>query len=95
MVVVALFIDLIIHSVLASDEACSHPWTIVGEDNGTTKYECGDTMYGVVKCDPNTFQLQILQSYCMTHNDAQGTTVLSWSLHSDISSLVYDFVHCQ
>ena len=35
-VVVALFIGLIFHSVLASDEACSHPWTIIGANNGTT-----------------------------------------------------------
>ena len=73
-VVVALFTGLI-YSVLASDDVCSHPWTIVSEDNGTTKCECGDSVHGIVRCDFNTFQLQILQSYCMTHSDVQGTTV--------------------
>ena len=89
-VMVALFTGLI-YSVLGSDKACSHPWTIVSEDNGTTKCECGDTMYGVVRCDPNTFQLKVLQSYCMTHSDVQGTTVD----HCILTFLAYNFVHCQ
>ena len=58
-----------------ADETCSHVWTIASEDNGTTKCECGDTVYGVVRCDQSTFQLEILQSYCMTHSDALGTTI--------------------
>ncbi len=32
-------------------------------------------MHGIVRCDSNTFQLQVLQSYCMTHSDQLGTTV--------------------
>ena len=75
MVVLAALFTCLINSVLASDEICSHPWTVASEDNGTTKCECGDTMYGVVRCDPNTLQLQVLQSYCMTHSNALGTTV--------------------
>ena len=74
MVVAALFTCLI-YSALASDEICTHPWTTASEDNGTTKCECGNTMYGVVRCDPNTLQLEILQSYCMTHSSALGTTI--------------------
>ena len=75
--VVAALFTCLIYSALASDEICSHPWTVAVEDNGTAslRCECGDKVHGVVRCDSNTFQLQILQSYCMTHGDALGTTV--------------------
>ena len=79
MVVAAVLFTCLVYVLPSSADAhetCSaHPWTIASEDNGTTKCECGDTMYGVVRCDQNTFQLEILQSYCMTHSDALGTTI--------------------
>ena len=77
MVVAALFVCLVcfLSSSASADETCSYPWTIASEDNGIIKCECGDTLYGVVGCDPNTLQLNILQSYCMTHSDALNTTI--------------------
>ena len=78
MVVAAVLFTCLVYVLPSSADAhktCPHPWTIASEDNGTTKCECGDTMYGVVRCDQNTFQLEILQSYCMTHSDALGTTI--------------------
>ena len=78
MVVAAVLFTCLVYVLPSSADAhetCSHPWTIASEDNGTTKCECGDTMYGVVRCDQNTFQLEILQSYCMTHSDASGTAI--------------------
>ena len=69
----ALFISIV--SSASADETCFYPWTIASEDNGTTNCECGSNLNGVVKCDQNTYQLQILQSYCMTYSDALGTAV--------------------
>ena len=33
------------------------------------------TLHGVVRCDPNTLDLKVLQSYCMMHSDTLGTTI--------------------
>lgn len=60
---------------VSSHKSCYHPWTLEKEENGKIKCECGNDVQGIVKCDSNSFELHILQSYCMTYSESLNTTV--------------------
>ena len=62
-------------AIINADETCPHPWTVARKENGTTTCECGDTLGGVVKCDSKSFEVQLLQAYCMTSSDNVNAVV--------------------
>ena len=79
MTITALLIAVVYLSpfvaIINADETCPQPWTVTKKTNGTTICECGDTLDGVVKCDSNSFKVQVLQAYCMTSSDDLNTVV--------------------
>ena len=79
MTITALLIALVyllrFVAIIDADETCPQPWTVGTKMNGTTKCECGDKLGGVVKCDSNSFEVQVLQAYCMTSSDDLNAVV--------------------
>ena len=63
-----------------ADDTCFRTWTLEKIENGAKKCVCGDLLGGVVKCDTDSLEVQVLQSYCMTYSDTLNTTVGHCSL---------------
>jgi hypothetical protein len=36
---------------------------------------CGDSLQGIVRCDPNSFNLEVLYCHCVTYSEILNTTV--------------------
>ena len=47
--------------------SCHGPWTIAKNEGNTTSCHCGSNVGGLVKCDDNSFDVQVLTCYCMSH----------------------------
>lgn len=75
LLIITLFCLPTSFAVVNAHERCLHPWTVAKKENGKIKCECGDTLGGLLKCDSNSFEIQLLQSYCMTYSDTLNTTV--------------------
>ena len=59
---------------------CPHPWTLQYKDNTTVGCKCGVSLHGVVRCDPVSFKLDVLYSYCITYSEILNTTVVGYCL---------------
>ena len=47
--------------------SCHGPWTTAVSKGNTTSCQCGSSLGGLVKCDGNSFEVQVLTCYCMSH----------------------------
>ena len=74
---------------------CIRPWTVQYEENATSGCECGDTVQGVVKCDPVTFNLDVLYCYCLTFSDILNTTVVGYCLNACHGTKTFTTIHAQ
>ena len=56
------------------DNVITHCNTWFHKEHG--KCVCGDSAGGVVKCDPQTMSVELLQCFCMTYNSETEETVV-------------------
>ena len=61
-------------------EMCLRPWTLQYEENATTNCKCGVSLQGIVRCDPSSFNLEVLYCYCVTYSEILNTTVVGYCL---------------
>ena len=47
--------------------SCHGPWTVAVNKGDNTSCHCGSNVGGLVKCDSNSFDVQVLTCYCMSH----------------------------
>lgn len=76
---------------------CLHPWTLPlrSDENTTVKCECGDSIQGVIKCNPISFKLAVLYCYCLTYSDILDTTVVGYCLTSCHGKHTATSIHIQ
>ena len=61
-------------------EMCLRPWTLQYEENATMNCKCGVSLQGIVRCDPSSFNLEVLYCYCVTYSEILNTTVVGYCL---------------
>ena len=77
--------------------SCHGPWTIAENKGNTTSCQCGSNLGGLVKCDGNSFDVQVLTCYCMTHYEKDpNITVVGACLYTcqPRSSDYHDALYC-
>ena len=80
MIALALLVGLIGCFSPVLTETCPRPWTLEKIADGAGRCICGDLLGGVIKCDTDSLELQVLESYCMTYSSTLNTTVGHCSL---------------
>ena len=79
--------------------SCHGPWTIAVSKGNTTSCQCGSNLGGLVKCDGNSFEVQVLTCYCMTHYEKDpNITVVGaclYTCHQPRGSDYHDGIHCE
>ena len=78
--------------------SCHGPWTIAESKGNTTSCQCGSNLGGLVKCDGNSFDVQVLTCYCMTHYEKDpNITVVGaclYACHQPIGRGYHGPVYC-
>ena len=54
-------------------------WTLPKDNNSC---QCGDDLNGIVKCNPQTLDIEVVVCHCMTFSDIYNTTVVGYCLYS-------------
>ena len=69
------------------EHTCSHPWFYPNNgSNGSVVCECGSELGGVVKCNNETKELQVLLCYCMTYNVLSDTYFVGTCIYACFST---------
>ena len=79
--------------------SCHGPWTIAESKGNTTSCQCGSNLGGLVKCDRNSFEVQVLKCYCMTHYEKDpNITVVGACLYTCLQPKGSDYhyeINCE
>ena len=54
---------------------------------------CGDSLQGIVECNPITFRLKVLRCYCITYSELLNTTVVGYCLTTCPSPPTRSVIH--